>query len=122
MKYGKAWFSFQRQRGGFAKVAIDRLKENNSVAITRVLSKIKRSTCKEDKLFLGVVDQIMKEKFMEETVNDTPRVKGFPKRITVLMFSKKASMEFFGVKSINSTAYLSEILKKLEVPPPVNAI
>ena len=43
---------------------------------------------------------------MEETVNDTQRVKGFPKRINVFMFSKKASMEFEGVKSMNIN-YLS---------------
>ena len=122
VKDGKAWFSFQRHMGGQAKISIDRLKDNNSNAITRVLYMIKRSTCKEDKLFLGEVDQILREKFMEETVNDTPGVKGFLKRITVFMFSKKASLEFDGVKSINSTAYLSEMLKKLEVPPPVNAL
>ena len=52
MKNGKAWFSFQRSRGGQAKVSIDSLKDNNSNAISRVLSMIKRSTCKEDKLFL----------------------------------------------------------------------
>ena len=83
---------------------------------------IKRSTCKEDKLFLEVVDKILREKLMEESVNDTLRVKGFPKWITVFMFSKHASLEFDGVKSINSTVYLSEMLKKLEVPPPVNAL
>ena len=38
------------------------------------------------------------------------------------MFSKKASLEFEGVKSINSTTYLSEMLKKIEEPPPVNAL
>ena len=59
---------------------------------------------------------------MEELVNDTHRVKGFPKRITMFVFSKKASLEFDGVNSINSTIYLSKMLKKLEVPPPVNAL
>ena len=44
IKDGNAWFSFQRQRGGQAKVANDRLKDNNSNAISRVLSMIKRST------------------------------------------------------------------------------
>ena len=38
------------------------------------------------------------------------------------MFSKKASLEFEGIKTINSTAYLSKMLKKLEDPPPVNAL
>ena len=38
------------------------------------------------------------------------------------MFSKKASLEFEGIKTIKSTAYLSEMLKKLEDPPPVNAL
>ena len=79
MKDGKAWFSFQRQRGGQAKVVIDRLKDNNFNVISRVLSLIKRSTCKEDKLFLEVVDQILIEKLLDESVNDTLRVKGFPK-------------------------------------------
>ena len=83
---------------------------------------IKRSTCKEDKLYLREVNQSMREKLMEETVNDTQRVKGFPKRIIVFMFLKKASLEFEGVKSINNTAYLSKMLKKLEVPPPVNTL
>ena len=40
----------------------------------------------------------------------------------MFMFSQKASLEFEGVKSINNTAYLSEMLKKLEVPPLVNAL
>ena len=40
----------------------------------------------------------------------------------MFMFSKKASLEFDGVKSINNTAYPSEILKKLEVTPHVNAL
>ena len=84
---------------------------------------IKRSACKEDKLFLGVVDQILKEKFMEETVNDTQiGQKDSLSGITVFMLSKMASLEIDGVKSINSTGYLSEMLKKLEVPPPVNAL
>ena len=38
------------------------------------------------------------------------------------MFSKKASLEFEGINTINSTAYLSEMLKKLEDPPLVNAL
>ena len=122
LKDGKAWFNFPRHRGGHAKVAIVRLKDNNSNVITRVLSMIKISTCKEDKLFLGEMDQILREKIMLETVNDTQRVQGFPKRITMFIFSKKASLEFEGVKSSNSTAYLYEMLKKLEVPPPINAL
>ena len=32
-KDGKAWFSFPRHRGGFAKIAIDMLRDNNSIAI-----------------------------------------------------------------------------------------
>ena len=113
---------FREQGGGWAKVIIDSLKENNSDAISRVLSLIKRSTCKEDKLYLEIVDKILREKLLEESVNDTSRVQGFPKRITVFMFSKKSSLEFDGIKSINSTAYLSKMLKKLEEPPPVNAL
>ena len=100
VKDGKAWFSFPRHKGGFAEIAIDRLKDNNSIAISRVLSMIKRSIFKEDKLYLREVYQNPREKQMEEIVNDTQRVKGFPKRITVFMFSKKASLEFEGVKSI----------------------
>ena len=122
IKEGKAWFNFQRQRGGYANIAIDKMKDNTAMAISRVLSMIKRSTCKEDKLYLREVTQILREKHMQEIVNDTHRVQRFPKMITVFMFSKKASMEFDGVKSINSTAYLSEMLKKLKVPPPVNAL
>ena len=118
LKDGKAWFRLQKDRGVWAKVTIDSLIENNSVTIFRVLSLIKRSTCKEDKLYLREVSQILKDKQMIETINDTPRVQGFPKRITMYMFSKKASLEFEGVKSINSTTYLSEMLKKLEEPPP----
>ena len=90
---GKAWFRLQRSRGGWAKVTIDSMKDNNSNAISRVLFIIKRSTCKEDKLYLEVVDKILREKLVEELVSDTQRVKGFPKRITVFMFSKKASLK-----------------------------
>ena len=103
LKDEKAWFRLQRSRGGWAKVTIDSMKENNYDAISRVLSLIKRSTCKEDKLYLEVVDKILREKLLEESVNDTSRVQGFPKRITVFMFSKKASLEFDGIKSINNT-------------------
>ena len=60
LKDGKAWFRLQKARGGWAKVTIDSLKENNSVTIFRVLSLIKRSTCKEDKLYLREVSQILK--------------------------------------------------------------
>ena len=35
---------------------------------------MKRSTCKKDKIFLGHVNQILKEKVMLEIVNDTERV------------------------------------------------
>ena len=122
LKDGKAWFRLQRARGGWSKVTIDSLKENNSNAISGVLSLIKRSTCKEDKLYLEVVDKIYKEKMLEESINDTSRVQGFPNRITVYMFSKKSFLEFEGIKSINSTTYLSEMLKKLEEPPLVNAL
>ena len=121
-KKDKAWFTFQKSRGGQVKVSIESLKENNSDAIFRVLSMIKRSTYKADKLYLEVVEKIYRDKLLEESVNDTSRVQGFPKRITVYMFSKKASLEFEGIKSINSTAYLSKMLKKLEDPPPVNAL
>ena len=121
-KNEKAWFTVERARGGQIKVTIESLKENNSEAISRVLSMIKRSTYKSDKLYLEVVEKIYRDKLQEEAVNNTSRVQGFPKRITVYMFSKKASLEFEGIHTINSTAYLSEMLKKLEDPPPVNAL
>ena len=92
-KNDKAWFTFQRARGGQVKVTIESLKENNSEAIFRVLSMIKRSTFKSDKLYLEVVEKIYRDKLQEESVNDTSRVQGFPKRIIVYMFSKKASLE-----------------------------
>ena len=38
------------------------------------------------------------------------------------MFSKKASLDFEGIKTLNSTTYLTEMLKKLDDPPPVNAL
>ena len=38
------------------------------------------------------------------------------------MFSKKTSLEFEGVASINRTAYLTEMLKELEVPPHVKPL
>ena len=98
------------------------MKVNNSKAIRKALSMVKRSTCKEDKLFLGKINQILNKKVMLEIVNDIENVQGFPKRITVFMFSKKTSLEFEGVVSINSTAYLTEMLKKLEVPPPANTL
>ena len=122
LKNGKAWFRLQRARGGWAKVTIDSLKENNSNTISGALSLIKRSTCKEEKLYLEIVDKILREKLPEQSVNDTSRVQGFPKWIIVYMFSKKESLEFEGIKSINSTVYLSEMLKKVEEPPPVNAL
>ena len=121
-KNDKAWFTFQKERGGIAKVTIESLKENNSEAIFRVLSMIKRSTFKADKLYLEAIKKIYRDKLQEEAVNNTSRVQGFPKWITVYMFSKKASLAFEGMKTINSTAYLSEMLKKLEDPPPVNAL
>ena len=98
---------FRDQGEDRTNVTIDSLKENNSNVISRVLSLIKRSTCKEDKLYLEVVDKILREKLLEESVNDTSRVQGFPKWITVFMFSEKASLEFNRIKSINSTVYLS---------------
>ena len=64
-------------------MTVDNLNANNSETIFRVLSLIKRSTCKEDKLYLRQVSQILKDNQLEETINDTTRVKGFPKRITV---------------------------------------
>ena len=62
----KAWFRLQRSRGGWAKVTIDSLKENNSNSISRVLSLIKWSTCKEDKLYVEVVDKILREKLLKK--------------------------------------------------------
>ena len=116
------WFTFPKARGGLVKVPVESLKENNSESIFRALSMIKRSTFKADKLYLETIERIHRDKLNEEAVNNTSRVQGFPKRITVYMFSKKASLEFEGIKSINSTAYLTEMLKKLEDPPPVNAL
>ena len=58
--YGKSWFSFKRSRGGQVKIAIEKLKDNNSTSITRMLSLLKRSTCKEYKLYLKEVNQISK--------------------------------------------------------------
>ena len=118
----KPWFIFQGVRGGLVKVTLESLKENNSEAIFRVLSMIKRSTFKADKLYLEEIERIFKNKLDEEAVNNTSRVQGFPKRITVYMFSKKASLDFEGIKTINNTAYLTEMLKKLDDPPPVNAL
>ena len=116
------WFTFQGVRGGLVKVSLESLKENNSESIFRVLSMIKRSTFKADKLYLEEIERIFKDKLNEEAVNDTSRVQGFPKRITVYMFSKKASLDFEGINTINSTAYLTEMLKKIDDPPPVNAL
>ena len=83
---------------------------------------IKRSTFKADKLYLKAIEKIHRNKLDEEAVNNTSRVQGFPKRITVYMFSKKSSLGFEGIKTINSTAYLTEMFKKLEDPPPMNAL
>ena len=52
-KNDKAWFTFQRARGGQVKVTIESLKENNSEAIFRVLSMIKRSTFKDRQTLSG---------------------------------------------------------------------
>ena len=104
------------------KVIVESLKENNSESIFRVLSMIKRSTFKADKLYLEAIERIHRNKLDEEAVNNTSTVQGFPKRITVYMFSKKAFLGFEGINTINSTAYLTEMLKKLEDPPPVNAL
>ena len=43
-------------------MTIESLKENNSEAIFRVLSMIKRSTFKADKLYLEVVEKIYRDK------------------------------------------------------------
>ena len=118
----KPWFTFQGARGGLVKVSVESLKENNSEAIFRVLSMIKRSTFKADKLYLEEIERIFKNKLDEEAINNTSRVQGFPKRIIVYMFSKKALLDFEGIKTINSTAYLTEMLKKLDDPPPMNAL
>ena len=53
---------------------------------------IKRSTFKADKLYLEAIEKIYRDKLQEEAVNNTSRVQGFPKQITVYMFSKKASL------------------------------
>ena len=103
-------------------MSLEILKENNSEAIFRVLSMIKRSTFKAEKLYLEEIGRIFKNKLNEEAVNDTSRVQGFPKRITVYMFSKKASLDFEGIKTINNTDYLTEMLKNLDDPPLVNAL
>ena len=118
----QAWFTFPKARGGMVKVTVESLKENNSESIFRVLSMIKRSTLKSDKLYLEAIEKIYRNKQDEEAVKNTSRVQGFPKRITVYMFSKKASLGLEGIKTINNTAYLTELLKKLEDPPPVNAL
>ena len=77
------------------KIGLDKLKLNNSTSIRRVMSMIKRSTCNEDKLYLKEVNQILMEKgHVRNSEHDIKRVKGFPKRITVFMFSKKTSLEF----------------------------
>ena len=116
------WFIFPKARGGLVKVFVESLKENNSESIFRVMSMIKRSTFKADKLYLEVIERIYRNKLDEKAVNNTWRVQGFPKRITVYMFSKKASLGFEGINTINSTTYLTEMLKKLEDPPPMNAL
>ena len=71
---------------------------------------------------MGKINQILKEKVVLEIVNNTERVRGFLKRIIVFMFSKNTSFEFEGVASINKTAYLTKMLKKLEMPPSVNTL
>ena len=121
-KNDKPWFTFQKARGGIEKVTVESLNKNNSKAIFRVLSMIKRSTFKADKLYLEAIEKVYMNKQEEEAVNNTSRVQGFPKRVTMYMFSKKASLEFEGIKTINNTAYLTEMLKKLEDPPPLNAL
>ena len=83
---------------------------------------IKRSTVKADKLYLEAIERIHRNKLDDEAVNNTSRVQGFPKWITVYMFSKKASLGFEGTNIINNTSYLTEMLKNLEDPPPVNAL
>ena len=118
----KPWFTFHKAKGGLVKVTVESLHENNSEAIFRVLSMIKRSTFKADKLYLEAIEKICRNKLDEEAVNNTSRVQGFQKRINVYMFSNKASLDFEGIKTFNSTAYLTEMLKNLEDPPSVNAL
>ena len=82
-KNDKPWFTFQKARGGISKVTFDSLKEINPEAIFRVLSMIKISTFKSNKLYLEAIEKIYRNKLDEEAVNNTSRVQGFPKRITV---------------------------------------
>lgn len=104
------------------KIELLKFKTCNSDIIRRVLTTVKRSTHKPEKSALKIIQDILKEKISEETIHDTERVKGFPKRITVFVFSKKTSLFFNAIKKSNSTAYLKELLKKLKDPPPVNTL
>ena len=67
-------FVSQRAEEASQRLKFDNIKFNNSKAIMTTLSMIKRSTCKEDKLLLGNISQILKEKIMLKTVNDTEKV------------------------------------------------
>ena len=58
----KAWFCFKKSSGGLSKIDIDDMKFNNSKAIKKALSMVKRSTYKEDKLFLGKNQSISERK------------------------------------------------------------
>lgn len=82
-------------------------------AIKQVLTIVKFSTCKDDKLTLKPIKDILRLRLQIEGVNDTERVQEYPKRITVYVLSNKSSLLFETIKIIKNLTYLRMLLHKL---------
>ncbi|KAL8119136.1 hypothetical protein AgCh_016589 [Apium graveolens] len=89
---------------------------------TQALTDVKLSTYKDDKVALIPIIKILDEVMEEESINDTRRVRGHPKKITVFVMSRKSSLLFDLVPKCSKVKYLEIMLHELNNPPPVNAL
>lgn len=70
--------------GVTSRIPISIFGESNSNRIRQVLSTVKLSTCKNYKLALKPIKDIMKIRLEEERVNNTESAQEYPKRITIM--------------------------------------
>ena len=101
---------------------LDEIGEFLSKRITRAIGRVKCFEVKEDKAVLKKLLELLEIRKAVETMHNTLRFRAHPSRIIMTIEGMELKLTFKKLKQMVHIPSLERIKKKLEQPPPENAL
>ena len=101
---------------------LDEIGTFSSKRITRAIGRVKWSVVKEDKVVLKKLLEHLEVRKVVETMQNTSRVHTHPSKIIMTIEGMELKLTFKKLKQMVHIPSLEMMKKKLEQPPPENAL